>query len=435
MTAIDETADIFELIGEMRDVQALNDTSVAKTHVIKKIDYERIFLVGYGDLHIENLGTDLDRIETELKIMSKIPNLFVVFMGDLTDSSVKYLNNNFDTYLTPKAAREFGYRIFDALGEKLICALSGCHEKHGEEVADYDYVEEYCKRTGVPFLNERGLLTLELANERTVNIAVAHKAQGYSMYNPFHPAIRIVRENYPEADVVIIAHQHQSGIAIQNEQGKPRAMMTIGSRKQGDRYATRRGFTPQLPNKNLPVLEILPGGFKILNDIRLLENLDEREKFEEHEGFETLVKIIGRSKAAVEKLENAKREKLKTMGFKNATPVKDYVDAESLEEEIRLRRIMAEDSGSDPKEIVKVKATTIDLAYEKMQRKIEAAAKQADVDPPTDGETKKAEYLKKDRERRRAYRVANKAKDNEYMKTYMRKYRKRKKEEKEGKGK
>ena len=372
MTAMDETANIYELIGKMRDVQALNDTSITETHVIKKIDYKSIFLVGYGDLHIENLGTDLDRIETELKIMSWIPNLYVVFMGDLTDSSVKYLNNNFDTYLTPKAAREFGYRIFDALGDKLIVALSGCHEKHGEEVADFDYVEEYCKRNSVPFLNERGLLTLELANNRILNIAVAHKAQGYSMYNPFHPAIRIVRENYPEADVVITAHQHQSGIAIQNEQGKPRAMMTIGSRKQGDRYATRRGFAPQLPNKNLPVLEILPGGFKILNDITLLGDQEE----------------------------NKKLQNLQAMGFKNAVPVKDYAENDALVEEIHLRRIMAEDP-----------------------------TKHADTHPPTDVKTKKVERQRKDRDRKRAYRVANKVKDNKYMKLYMRKYREKRKKE------
>lgn len=425
MTAIDETADIFELIGKMRDVQALNNTSIKETHVIKKIDYEQIFLVGYGDLHIENLGTDLDRIEMELKIMSSIPNLYVVFMGDLTDSSVKYLNNNFDTYLTPKAAREFGYRIFDALGEKLIVALSGCHEKHGEEVADFDYVEEYCKRNGVPFLNERGLLTLELANKRILNIAVAHKAQGYSMYNPFHPAIRIVREKYPEADVVITAHQHQSGIAIQTEQDKPRAMMTIGSRKQGDRYATRRGFTPQAPNKNLPVLEIVSGGYKILNDITLLDNhkIEERDR----KVGEILLKHV--AKELDEKKENAKLEKLQAMRFKNVTLVKDHVKAKSIEEEIRLRRLMAEDSGSDPKEIVKVKASTIDLAYEKMQREPEAVKKQAEEHPETDEEKKKKEKRDKDKKRRQAYRATNQKEDNKYMKGYMRKYREKKKKE------
>jgi hypothetical protein len=392
---MDETTDIYELIAKMRDVQGLNDTSIAESHVIKKIDYERIFLVGYGDLHIENLGTDLDRIEMELKIMSRIPNLFVVFMGDLTDSSVKYLNNNFDTYLTPKAAREFGYRIFDALGEKLICALSGCHEKHGEEVADFDYVEEYCKRNDVPFLNERGLLTLELANDRILNVALAHKAQGYSMYNPFHPAIRIVREKYPDADVVITAHQHQSGIAVQNEQDKARAMMTIGSRKQGDRYATRRGFPPQLPNKNLPVLEVIPGGYKIMNDISLLKNLGEREKLEELQG----------------------------LGFKNAIPVKQHIKGEALEEEIQLRRIMAagtvmaEGEGKEPKDALNfdlhptLREGKIITEHNMEVQRREEAAKQAEID------NKKP--------------MTRKEKRAAYMKGYMRRYRKKKREERE----
>lgn len=414
METMDETADIYQLINKMRTVQAMNDTSIAETHVIKKIDYERIFLVGYGDLHIENMGTDLDRIEMELKVMSQIPNLYVVFMGDLTDSSVKYLNNNFDTYLTPKAAREFGYRIFDALGEKLICALSGCHEKHSEEVADFDYVEEYCKRKGVPFLDERGLLTLELANERILNIAVAHKAQGYSMYNPFHPAIRMVREKYPEADVVITAHQHQSGIAIQSEQDKPRAMMTIGSRKQGDRYATRRGFSPQLPNKNLPVLEVLPGGYKILNDIILLRNLGEKRKLEE----------------------------LKAMGFENAVPSGTYKTTEAMKEERRLRLKTAV-IPLQPREAERVVAhlrkkqrdevKSIDEARERAAQKKEDPANQAEEHPLTDKEVKKAEKRKKDRRRKRAYRAANKVADNEYMKLYMREYRKNKKKERDHK--
>lgn len=315
----DAEEDIYAIIRKMHTVQTMNTTSIAQPEIHKRINSDRIYLVGYGDLHIENLGTDLERIETELRIMSETPNLYVVFMGDLTDNSVKYLENNFDTYLTPKAARGFGCRIFDALGDKLICAIKGCHEAHSEEKADYDYVEEYCKNNHISFLNERGILTLELANEHVLNIALAHKAQGYSMYNPFHPAIRLIREHYPEADVVITAHQHQSGIAIQNEQGKPRAMITIGTRKQGDRYATRRGFIPQLPNKNLPVLQIIQGGYKILNDITLLK--DECEKERERKIGNGLLKHVAKELNKNE--ENKKLKELKAKGFTKAYPESD----------------------------------------------------------------------------------------------------------------
>jgi len=328
MAGITKENDIYTLIDNMRTTQVMNNVSIAQSEITKKIDSDNIYLVGYGDLHIENLGTDLDRIELELKIMASIPNLYVVFMGDLTDSSVKYLNNNFDTYLTPKAAREFGYRIFDALGSKLICALSGCHEKHSEEVADFDYVEEYCKQNTIPFLNERGSITLELANNRKLEIAVAHKAQGYSMYNPFHPAIRIIREHYPNADVVITAHQHQSGIAIQNEQNISRAMMTIGTRKQGDRYAVRAGFTSQTPNKNLPVLEILPKGYKLLNDISLLEG--EGEKIQERKLGKSVLDYV--SKELDEKSEKRKakdrerkREYREEHGDENREYMRNYM--------------------------------------------------------------------------------------------------------------
>lgn len=275
---INKEEDIYTTIAQMRIAQMANDVSIDQSHITKQIKYDSAFIVGYGDLHLENLGTDLNRIEQELKIMQRIPNLYVIFMGDLTDNSVKYPTNSFDTYLTPKSAREFGYKIFDTLGEKLIGCLSGCHEKHGEQIADYDYVEEYCKNNHAPFLNERGVIDLILKDERKLTIAVAHKAQGYSMYNPFHPAIRIVREHYPDADVIITAHQHQSGIAIQNEQNRTRAMMVIGSRKLNDRYAVRRGFISQNPNKNLPVLEIRPGGYKIVNDITMLDDALRRVK-------------------------------------------------------------------------------------------------------------------------------------------------------------
>jgi len=257
---------------ELKRAQQLNRRAEIKRERVRvKLELEKLILVPWGDLHLDNIATRLDRIETEFKTVQRLKEAYVVFLGDATDNPVLYFDS-FDTYLTPEASRSIIYDVFDQLGEKLLALLRGCHERHGEERADFDYIKQYAQMRNKPFLAEKGIVEIQLKKTK-YTFGFAHKLLGYSVYNPFHPAIRAIREEFGQAiDGIITAHTHQSACAIMHEQGKQRAFLAIGTRKVADRYARKRGFRSFEAQLALPVLELngLEKGFSIHSDLLYL---------------------------------------------------------------------------------------------------------------------------------------------------------------------
>lgn len=260
-------SDPFKLLDRLASFQGFvkSSSEIKQEHVSIDINRRRFFLIGWGDLHLDSLHADIPRLRRELELIEAL-NAGVVFLGDGTDNPVKY--QNFDTFLQPKVSRYIFGQIMDRIRKRLLGMIEGCHERHGWEMADVNYIEEYCRTWGIPYIGDRGTLSLHLSSV-SYRFGVGHKLRGYSMYNPFHSGIRLLREEFPEANGVMTGHIHQTGIACQVEQGEQKAIMVIGARKMGDRHAERAGFVPTEANKNLPVLE-LDGerrGYAIYNDI------------------------------------------------------------------------------------------------------------------------------------------------------------------------
>jgi hypothetical protein len=206
-----------------------------------------------------------------LALFAEVPNLYMVFLGDGLDNPVKY--QWFDQTINPKLGRLIFAQMMDRIKPKILAMLSGDHERHGVEKADLDYVEEYARTRRIPFLGQRGRLNLVL-KDRVFRIGLSHRGKGQSYYNPFHGLVRLIREEFPDADAVFAGHIHQSACAFQVEQGRQRALLVIGTKKVGDRFAEAYGFSAFEEAKRLPVLKLYhTGEMELISDILLLKKI------------------------------------------------------------------------------------------------------------------------------------------------------------------
>lgn len=231
----------------------------------------KAYLVGIGDLHLENVQTYSDKIERDLRTIRQQKGAGVVVPGDLTDSPVKYKDGSHHTVAATSDARKLAETALALIKHKILAMSSGCHERHGEEQADYNHVADLAQRWDIPYLGFQGSLELQVGKQY-YNIAVSHKGKGHSMYNDHHSGIRIIRESYPDAEIIITGHNHRAGHLDQAEQGQRKLVLSIGTYKQGDWYARSEGHTSGEANLNTPVviLDSKRHHFEVLSDISAL---------------------------------------------------------------------------------------------------------------------------------------------------------------------
>lgn len=235
-----------------------------------EVESDHAYLVGWGDWHIENIGSNIERLESDLKCYDDLDDKVSLFLGDGSDNAVnKYPDSSFETLAPPHLSRKLVLMALRGIRGTLVGMISGCHEEHGRQQADFDYIEELSTRWNIDYLGYQGMVNLTVGDVE-YKIFATHKGKGYSMYNPFHGGVRFLWEEYPQANISMIGHHHQSGAAVQPIQGKQKAIVAIGTYKTGDKYSRRRNFPQNIQNLQTPVLE-LDGekrGYKIYPDIR-----------------------------------------------------------------------------------------------------------------------------------------------------------------------
>lgn len=257
----------------VRKNQQFNENIQAQ---ISPNDQGKAYLIGIGDLHIENIMAYNDKLESDIKELMNREDVGIIVPGDLSDNAVKYMDLSFETLAGPKDARRMAKMILGLVKDKILAMSSGCHERHSDEEADYNHIQDLCGRWDIPYLGHKGLITLWIG-EQKYSVAVSHKGKGHSMYNDLHSAVRMVREQYSDADIVITAHTHQMGYLSQVEQGERRLMVSIGSYKQDDRYSRSRNFLNSQDNLNTPVIELdaKRKKFEVFHDISAIRRLVE----------------------------------------------------------------------------------------------------------------------------------------------------------------
>jgi len=270
-----EDQDLWEAFRDYSKNVKLKRAQTEEATIRLPVQNKRAYLVGLGDIHIENIMSYLDKYESDLLTIKGQKNLGVAITGDLSDNAVKYMDLNFETISTPREARRLAKMTLALIKDKIVSMSSGCHERHQEEEVDHNPIKELSQRWDKPYLGHHGVLNVKVG-EQTYRVAVSHKGKGSSMYNDLHSGVRTIREQYPKADIAIMGHSHQAAFLNQVEQGQRKLMVNIGSYKQNDRYARSRGFKGSQAGLDTPIIELSAERrhWNVFHDVSILDRLD-----------------------------------------------------------------------------------------------------------------------------------------------------------------
>ncbi len=201
-------------------------------------------LVCMGDWHLGNHTTMLPAIREELNRIANTPDMWYIFNGDATDNFIgggKITSGQHEQTVAPKVARQVVVALFDIVREKMLAAVTGCHDKWSINVDDYDFIEQLTTRVGCAYLGSGGTVNVR-AGDVIYRMAVMHKYRRNSGIHLDAACRMYLRDVDMTADVVAIAHNHESLACYEEVQGAPKVYLRTGTYKPNDRFAQGIGY-------------------------------------------------------------------------------------------------------------------------------------------------------------------------------------------------
>lgn len=202
-----------------------------------------------GDLHVGSPHTDYHRIAQEAEVIVNTPNSYVVAMGDWVDGFF-FNPAQMNQMEQPFEQRQYMISLLEyfADNKRLLISFSGDHDMWGAKMG-IDPYEQFATRFGSHFVQGVGYLTANVG-EQEYRISMAHRHNGFSIYNKAHAAMRLYRDGAEGADIVVTAHTHQKGYvrqAVKEFGGNARKVdfISVGPYKATDDYSRKKGFPDQ----------------------------------------------------------------------------------------------------------------------------------------------------------------------------------------------
>jgi len=221
-----------------------------------------IGIVAIADLHIGHPHLNYDAVDHLIDQIAKTPDLYVIALGDLIDNSVNALAPRGALNIVDKQAQlEMVEYRFKKIKDRVLWLSEGNHELRSY-LSDHFYPTKYLSEQFDAFYGRNGSAFYVEMPCRKLKFYCRHKAHGYSQYNPFQPNTRCIlfdtADDAQDADAVITAHKHVSGIANYKVAGKDRYMAVCGTGILYDSYADRIGLSSGM--SSFPVFVIRPDG-------------------------------------------------------------------------------------------------------------------------------------------------------------------------------
>ena len=218
-----------------------------------------IIILPLADLHIGHISTNLRSLLTNWFDFLRARNLFLLLVGDFTESI--FVSSDVFSVMEQILPIDFQILVWKEMlkvaPERILAANTAQGKQHDALFTSrtgLSLAETMLNDLGIPALGNMGFVDLCLDDGKGDNpphygIASAHKMRGSSIYNKCHPAHVLRNRIYQEADVAVVAHEHEPAMMIQEFGGRTEYLIRPPSAKQGeeDRYSNKF-WRPQLMN-------------------------------------------------------------------------------------------------------------------------------------------------------------------------------------------
>lgn len=227
------------------------DASVGQTEAtwIPQLEYEdrpMLFLF-LTDIHYTSIRSDHDLLNYYFDTVKEVPNMFVVTGGDDVDNfnvtlgrvATGVYEDPIESGIQGKAWQQKITEI-DRAG-KLGFMVFGNHTDWSY-TGGLDWYDTFLGQVEAPILTSGGIVRTMFRNGARYEIAATHKYWGTSKLNPTNACKRYLEHEYPNADIVLLGHTHQSEVLSFERGGKERLGIIGGTLKQCDEYARKHGI-------------------------------------------------------------------------------------------------------------------------------------------------------------------------------------------------
>lgn len=251
------------------------------TELSTRLDPVDIYLdvnkpIGLGfiaDIHIGSVSTPLDQVRARFELMREQPWLYLVSAGDTIDNFLptRHGQGMFGTMFPPELQKELVLDLYMKMEGRWLALVQGCHEEFSHDADDFDFTKYLSSAVGAANLGFGGQINLHVGDQ-LYQVVVRHKYRFNSSFNYTNTCKRLREREYPNADIVCVAHHHQAVIEQMPHPDKDRIYIRPGSMKGPDRYARSLGFKDT--GAHIPTVILWPDKRQMLSFLNLEEAIE-----------------------------------------------------------------------------------------------------------------------------------------------------------------
>lgn len=203
-----------------------------------------IALSHFGDPHIDDDGTDIERLVNDVGVIKRTEGMYACNCGDTNNNWIGRLARLWEHQSTsgPEAWQLVEWFIKEVDWLVIIGGNHGAWSGTGDPL---NWIVSHCKTL---FDNHGARIALEFPNGREVRLNARHDFSGHSMWNPAHGPMKAAKMGWRD-HILTCGHTHVSGVGMDKDpsSGLISHMFRIASYKTYDRYGHEKG----LPDQNI----------------------------------------------------------------------------------------------------------------------------------------------------------------------------------------
>lgn len=239
----DTLEELWDVIDRVKTLyQKLDNENTNPVIDFKHFDHP-ILLWVLADAHVGSMGGEYSVLKERIELLSTVRHGYGISAGDTTDNFLpsRIPQGMFNQIIPPRLQKQLVEHQYKKLKGHWLAAVQGNHEKRSEDVDDFHFTSYLAKQLGCYNMGYGGLLTLELGKQ-VYEIAVRHQYRCSSSLNITHTCKRLREREHPNADISIVAHNHQGACEQLHHPDKSRIYIRPGSFKGVDKYSRSIGY-------------------------------------------------------------------------------------------------------------------------------------------------------------------------------------------------
>lgn len=194
----------------------------------------------FSDAHIGSYTSDHELIVDLMDTVLSTPNSFLIDAGDTFDNGI-WMGLQYEQTLPPYMQAFTVEDMMRELGDKYGACVVGNHPEWMFNASGNKPEVLFAQRMKGPVFAGMGLLHLE-AGDQKYDIAMAHNYWGKSKINIHNVCVRLRENEYPDADVFVVGHEHIWGHMKEMVDNREVLYIRPGTAKIKDRYARIHGI-------------------------------------------------------------------------------------------------------------------------------------------------------------------------------------------------